>query len=666
MHTPSTQIGKGGAGPSHAPFPHVQGGAAKGEGGWRALVCANGKGGAGGRCGQGERVTPGDGMHLCTLPSMQMGNGGAGGGVPLHAPSAWPGGKGRWRRRQGEGAGPRAPFRANGERGVVVCPCAHSFHANGNGKGGPRREGESGSGGGQPSCAPSVRMGGVDKEEGRAGGTGRIGGSVTMRRTRMGHMGEGEGMGGTGCPCAPPFHVNKVVQTGGKGQEGERGRHALMCPPFLHTKGQRAAVNAGEGEDEGATYPGQCTMQGMGGMRERGESAPECAHGTLWWNQNVPATYTEVLMWQAYAASATGSRTPSPSFPPSSPPTLSYPIRVEKRTQEKADTPFPCREGCMRIRGTQCLPPFSLGPPFSPVHTTTFAQKGGAQGHAAATTPSPVRSTPFVGTRGPWPLPFPLSHATLYAQKGSTRPAPFPICVEGGCTRALRPTTSRRPSPFPLVCADRGHAKADHPTSSCLLWPLPIRTEGACEAGHPPLPFPFARKGGSQGHTALPLCVAPAPALFPFPLRATPFVQKGGTQGHTTPTPLFPIRAEGGCMQACHPGTSLPLGCATLSAWGTRGHATPHPSPFALKGVAHHPWPIPFPLGCAAPYAWERCMQGPGPTLPHLCRRGMHAGTPPHSHGKRHTRPSPTSPHVVQQGRHGLCAPTPHLNVHAP
>ncbi|KAH9019259.1 hypothetical protein EDB85DRAFT_2153924 [Lactarius pseudohatsudake] len=97
----------------------------------------------------------------------------------------------------------------------------------------------------------------------------------------------------------------------------------------------------------------------------------------------------------------------------------------------------------------------------------------------------------------------------------------------------------------------------------------PVRAEGGTR-GWPPPSLPHSRGRGAHEGTPPPLRIAPAPALFPFPLRATPFARKGAHEGTPPPAPPFPIRAEGCCTQVRRAAPYTREG-------GMRGHATPSP-----------------------------------------------------------------------------------------
>ncbi|KAH9035536.1 hypothetical protein EDB85DRAFT_2213973, partial [Lactarius pseudohatsudake] len=162
-----------------------------------------------------------------------------------------------------------------------------------------------------------------------------------------------------------------------------------------------------------------------------------------------------------------------------------------------------------------------------------------------------------------------------------------------------------------------------------------------------PRPFPlvraapFARTEGVRRQAALPLHVGsgPTPSLLSVPPRTR------GREHARPATPLPSPFARKGCTRACRPRYPFPLGRAAPYAWqgGTRSPA--HPSPFVRKaGARGHaaslphcprhlpfpprtrgmevregtPQPFPSPLGRATPYARAR---HPAP-LPHSCGRG--------------------------------------------
>ncbi|KAH9028867.1 hypothetical protein EDB85DRAFT_2276245 [Lactarius pseudohatsudake] len=492
---PFPRMGRGGAGGGvllH--FPRVRGGVAKGKGrGWRATCpCAYGaawpreKGGAGG------------GVPACTSLVREWGRERLEGHVPSRAPFLCERGRAARERRAlmhpsmkiGKGG---AGAKGEGVRAGVVCRCAHSFRANGKGgvdergKGGRRPalvhtfcvnggHGQGGREGAEETVCPSVppfraerarkrgnrtrtkaawprrsryendevsdsarrlalqrRRSGADKEEGRARGNGR-----TQRHDRWCGQGVRERKGRGDMPsCTPFLHA--------KGRGG-RGGDLPMCAPFLRSNG--AAVNAGEGEDGG----GRWRWEGDGDEGGRSLRTQFC---TNWVARNRTAGMTWMRDGKVGRRGRRRRKNCVPTLLSSHP--LPH-IRVEGDARGQADAPFPyitCREGRMRIRGTQSPPPGLPGPPFSPVRTITFARKG-ARGHAAA--------------------PLSLVHGTLSP----------PFVCKGGAHRHAAPGTSL--PPWPRHPIHVGNVKARHPR---------------------PLPSLFARKGGAQGHTAPLLRVSP-------------------------------------------------------------------------------------------------------------------------------------------------------------
>ncbi|KAH9002776.1 hypothetical protein EDB86DRAFT_2827154 [Lactarius hatsudake] len=505
-------------------------------------------------------------------PSARMGKGGVGDHIPLshaygaacpRAPllrewsqgrralafPAWTGWRGQWEgrrlggvKREGQERGARwrggvgrQEGRGGGRCGVPPGVACHPpFHM-------AKWEG---AGGGVPSCVPLLREwggeglgrggSGADRGEGAPGD----GGDKENRRRRdrtphaNGYMGEGEGMGGRALVrrlsartrwCGQGRSVLEGKRRGltyvcplsalewGGGQCGGRGRRGrgrlTLVHPCLRTKG--AARDAGDGEgrrpvllrplfDANGKGGGDGRATGMGGREER-----EGMHSILYESGGMQSG-------------------PFPVSFPLSPPLLPPP-----------PTPFGLKRGCKRAgrrlfplhhaqrgahedRGTQCPPPLGL------LRAATFARKGGARGHATAA-PLSISST-HSRTRCPWPLPFPLGRATLYAREGGWHATP------GG--------TPHRPPPLP----------------SCLR--RPIRTEGARDAGHPPF-LSHSRGRGTHDGTPPHLSTSPpAPALpssrhpdASLPIgRATPSVR--GTRVHAAPGST---RAEGvhACRAVC-------------------------------------------------------------------------------------------------------------------
>ncbi|KAH9009343.1 hypothetical protein EDB85DRAFT_2058378 [Lactarius pseudohatsudake] len=126
----------------------------------------------------------------------------------------------------------------------------------------------------------------------------------------------------------------------------------------------------------------------------------------------------------------------------------------------------------------------------------------------------------------------------METREGTPPASPFPIRVEGGCTRACRPRPS--PSLGPRQPGARGHAA---PGTS----PPPLGRATPC-----------ARDGGTRGHDA-PGC----------PVRA----------GTPHPGPPFPIRAEGGAPKQGHASARRPRprlpSCPRHPVRAERGHAKP-------------------------------------------------------------------------------------------
>ncbi|KAH8977646.1 hypothetical protein EDB92DRAFT_1822184 [Lactarius akahatsu] len=232
--------------PSCAPLPREWGR----EGRWPAS-CApfrtygvsqtREKGRGGGQHGEVGRSAFARHLSAQTGLRGQGGRGGADTECPVHPPSMQMG-KGGGQMARGKGwdqrwhALVRTPSARMGkggarERGAVACPCAHSFCVNTNGGQGERERGVA------ALCAPSVRMGGMDKGEGRARGNGEN----RQRRDRVLHVNGthgGRGQDGMEYPHVLPFCTNKVARTGGKGKEGgEVMEGTLFAHPILYELG---------------------------------------------------------------------------------------------------------------------------------------------------------------------------------------------------------------------------------------------------------------------------------------------------------------------------------------------------------------------------------------------------------------------------------------------
>ncbi|KAH9077156.1 hypothetical protein EDB83DRAFT_2311743 [Lactarius deliciosus] len=488
------------------------------------------------RRGQGEGVVPP--MHA---PSRANEKGGAGGRIPLRAPSprVQGGAVGRcqggmplmrtpsarmgrvgsralacpfpartgWRGRRGKGAAcPSCPF-----------PCVRA--PQGKGKGQWQR--------GKGRCAPhlmrppsarngctmekggvegsrgpfSCEWGGTKREQEGAGdaerralmrphanGKGRGLGSGVGALLQGGlAKGEGEGLGAT-CPRAPPFRVNGVQM--GKEDPGGRAAGGIW--------------------GKGASATPFSTRKGGGEGGERGEEKDPVQ------KQNVPATsaYVALQNWDV------------PFLIP-----VALPSRPHLRKRTAPPTPHaPPRLHADRKGGAQGdahegnhhrLLPLSLAPPFP------FTQKECARGH---TTTASLQSPPFPlgrgkGHKGTPPLP--IAHC----------PLPFP----------LRP---RHP-----VHAGKGGAHEGHATPAPPTTPPCTRGEGACKGTRPPAPpFSFAREGARMGGTT----------PSPWPRRSVhegkpphPVAPHSHRKGHTRPPASLRV-AQQGRRGLCVPTFTMP------------------------------------------------------------------------------------------------------------
>ncbi|KAH9048701.1 hypothetical protein EDB84DRAFT_1434112 [Lactarius hengduanensis] len=483
-------------------------------------------------------------------------------------------GGGMWRLSQGTGRWRR-------ERGWCA-PHVHLFHANGKG----------GAGGGVPLCAPLHGRGGKrgtgdNRERGQChpfhpNGEGRRWGALAQ----MGREGPGrEGEGGGGVPsCAPLLYE----WAGDK----EGGRHALVRSPFLHRKGwqtvregrgkRRGGITLsmwGEGEDEGATYPGAPLSACEWAAHDAGDGGGDGRATGMGGTRGMLFAHPYKLGGSGMVGKegwrASGTQ-PLIVGPPTSPllSSLPYPLIRAKRGHKRTGR-SPCitrREGC-KIRGTQCPPPPNLpGPPFSPSMPPRLC---GRRAHKGSTRP-PGPSLPFAQKGGvqehsaPPPCPIPLVRATPFAQsegmqgqdmrKGDTRGhATLPPLLPHLRGREAREGTLPHLSALSL------------PSSPSLFTPPCSCGKGACE------PPAICAEGGARWHIAPPLHVSPTPSLChttgmevhngtpphlsasapPPSLPSYPFMWNGCTRarhaerGHMRAHVLalpFPIRAEGGCI----------------------------------------------------------------------------------------------------------------------
>ncbi|KAH9029238.1 hypothetical protein EDB85DRAFT_1892100 [Lactarius pseudohatsudake] len=475
-------------------------------------------------------------------------------GAPLFCANAKGLGRG-WRALAYEGAqsrdGPVATGKGGGvplgrERSGVACPCVPLYAAEGargegvasplprewgrtaagcpraNGKGGAGKRGR-GRWRGAFMRTPSVRMGGADR--------GRVGG-------------EGEGRRDVGEGCALVRSLS--ARTGWHGLGDKEGAACPRALPLSMREGVADSAGGGRGGGDG---------------RDDALCTPDSVR----------------IGWHAIGRRPTHV---------SSPPSLSSPpnplIRAKRGRRPKSL--HRAQRGAHQDKGrTMPAAPRPPGPSLLPVRATTFAWKEGARGHATTAT-SPVRGTPFArkgGARGLAPCPSSsYLAAPVRAGKGARDPPalPFPSRGRGayGSTPPHHPASAPAlPScPRNPVRADRGRARPDRPTSPRRPRPRPVPLVRAT---------PFARSEGVRGHTAPPLRVAPA--LFPFPLRATLFARKGGARHRPTlcvaPAPfpsLFAPRAR-----ASRPDLWRPV----RAGRGARGQADP-----ASLRVAQRGWTV--------------------------------------------------------------------------
>ncbi|KAH8996263.1 hypothetical protein EDB92DRAFT_1814281 [Lactarius akahatsu] len=428
-----------------------------------------------GQRSQGGREVPGS-IPVCNTLLREWGKGGARSGA-LHAPfprarggtakgEGMPGAVCKWGRVELGAACPRVP------RTYGAAAKGGREGPGGRVLGGAKREGEEGRGDTERRGGVTLQgtKGGrgdgetVDKGEGRAGGDGEN----RWQRDRAPHANGAQGGRGDG---ALPSAQMGWHRQGGKGEEGEGGGMPSCTPPLYR---RRDGGQCGRGKRKGIGWWG--------------------GKVTLWRKQNVPATYAEVLTWQACVASVPG-------------------------------------EECMRIRGTQC-PSASQAlssPPSAPPH---LCRRGVHKGMPLPPFPCLQHSnhveSGHMRARGPCPSP---SHLAAPPGKGARDPPappflPWPCCpVHAGNARARCPQFHPSPfahcpwHPFPLGCA------------------APCVREGGMQSTTPGATLPpFAWKGVAHGY---------APQHLPSPLAVPPGTRKkgacegirveGGARGHAAP-----------------------------------------------------------------------------------------------------------------------------------
>ncbi|KAH8986192.1 hypothetical protein EDB92DRAFT_1818388 [Lactarius akahatsu] len=506
-------------------------------------------------------------------------------------------------------------------RGRAVCRRAHTFHANGKGRGGgqcrvplpcvwgsvDKREGA----GADAECPQGSHAIPLSTHTGWRGQVGRGQGQRALVRTPSMQMGrggarergvaawtggrEGWGMGGTRRTGGGMI----VAQTGGKGQEGE-GQHALVCPPFYTRRdgggsarcrgwggvlacplassfrckwerwqrweGDRDGREGREGGDApDSVQIGWYTIGredgGMGG--ESWGGTPGCAHGTLWQKQNMPAAYTEGPFPFSFLLS-----------PPLLPP---------------LPTPFASKRGRKRAGRRLC-----------PLH---HMQRGAHEdkGHTmpAAPQPSPPSVPPHLHGRvaheGMPPPPL-FPSAALIRRHIAPGPSPSHLatppcmCRKGDGTQPLGALHVGH-CPFPLVrtapYAWKGHATLATPPS------FPIRVEGARTTAHRPaspphsplLPFPLHTTQTPPFPLAAPPCphgeCECTPPLAPLAWKGCMRARRTACtgKGHVIPDPTLPHSHGRGCTQARH-SVHVSRGSQGQAVSGSRtGAVSMHPHP---------------------------------------------------------------------------------------
>ncbi|KAH9019389.1 hypothetical protein EDB85DRAFT_1896674 [Lactarius pseudohatsudake] len=665
--------GKGGA--SHAPFPRVRGGAAKGEG-MPGAACEWGRVEPGVACPRDPRA------YGVARPRGK----GRGGGVPRV-----PGGA----KREGEEGG------GDAERRGGVPSCAPL----------PREWGREGPGSGVPHVPPFRANGVVRRGKGKRAGRSAL---VVPLPREWGREGRG-----VVCPCVSPFRASCLRtppvprEWGGtaKGEGRGRGVACLACPLSART-GRRS------GEREAAAL---CALPREWGRKGPGGRVPSCAPfpgGAAKWEgegRGPRALVCPLSARMGCHGQGKGGRWHALVRP--LPRKRGGADGREGRAREaeghcvpylraKGAAAVNAREGWVGGRLTSCAPLCARcgasACPLASLFDANGVDEGGEEAgkEAEATRACHVSASAYVaGTfcfrhrnrvckERPLPLLPPPPHP-----RHPPISAAVPICVEG--RKRAGPCITRRPvraqtgvhqergrtrkggahegmpPPLPPVRvtppAQKGGARGrvvwapmsrlpPSPPPVPLSAP-PIRTEGmhmrapghaatavphsrgrgdAAPSPSPVPPFPPWRKGAHKGMPPLsplpPLdrharegTLPPAPPLTaPPPPHPSTFARQRGAPHAAAPSPLTSpphtrgkgaregIRAEGG---AC--GHAAPYAREEC----TRGHTTPGPS------HPRRPQP-PFPLDLTTPYAREGGTRRPGPSLPHSCGRGAYDTAP--------------------------------------
>ncbi|KAH9032060.1 hypothetical protein EDB83DRAFT_2319164 [Lactarius deliciosus] len=560
----------------------------------------------------------------------------AGGGMPSH--TGWQGKMGR----TGRGGGMQSPFRVNVEGWdwwhTLACSLAARMGRHGQG-------GREGRGQGSHALVCTFRWPrGKGRDWGQRGGAAsplpcEWGTAAAAGPRANGKGGAGKrGRGQWRVPSCAPLLCKWTVRTGE--WEGVKERDGRMWGKGMGPEGGTMWHRQGsvwEGEEMGLTLVRPLSaLEWGGGQCRGGKGKMRVGMGGRW--EEGTHTWRGKLGGVAHMdRTHVWPRTPTHPLSSAQPP-HSWDARGQ------ADACITCREGCIKIRGTQYRrPPASWALPFLPSVPPCLH---GRRAHKSTLPLAP-------------PLPTQLRHLVC-TERGHATPSPsLPHLHRRGAYGGTPPTTPRRPQPFPLVrttpFAWTGGVQGDHPTSSHQPWPspllsappptqtlaplFPIRTKAHRPASpHRPCPLPslfvpphssgmehtiprpFARK---RAHDP-PLRVTPAPT---FPIFATLFARSGGAQLHTaphlhigaTPTPsLIPV-----CVEWVQ---------KHMQKGDTQGHATPGPSLPHSRGrgaqdtalLSTSPPPLSLPplhhvQGLAAPFAWEGAHEAKPSCLSTFC-----------------------------------------------
>ncbi|KAH9161188.1 hypothetical protein EDB89DRAFT_2080832 [Lactarius sanguifluus] len=273
--------------------------------------------------------------------------------------------------------------------------------------------------------------------------------------------------------------------------------------------------------------------------------------------------------------------------------------------------------------------PVAPGPPFPPVRAASFAQKGGARGHAAAAASPHCPRSPCPRGEGAarWhaaPASFARKGTRGHAAPLSPLPPPYSLSAPSR-SRGSGAHDARAASPSPVAAPPRSRGGGLHEgTPPPLQSPLPLRVplsaprqfvrKGGARRRRRPV---LARRGCTRAHTPSPVATPPrshgsgahdAAAASPSPVAAPPRSRGGGVHEGTPPPLRSPLPLR---VPLSAPRQFGRKGCARASRLaqptvrcgkGKRGRRHPHRArKGARKGELSPPAPTRRTAGPAVP-----------------------------------------------------------------